>query len=64
MFLFFLRRSHVTSELKDEKELVLQREMGRAFQQHLWVRLGNLLLLCFLGASNEGAPDLDEVLVR
>lgn len=44
----------MASEWKDKKELVLQRGVGRAFQQNLWARLG-LLLPCFLGASNEGA---------
>lgn len=49
----------MASEWKDKKELVLQRGVGRAFQQNLWARRGNLCCCpvfwvpSFL--SNEGA---------
>lgn len=57
-----VRRWCRTWELKDDKELVLQREEGRTLWQNLWVRCGNLCCCCFLGTSNEGASGFDDVL--
>ena len=57
-------KTDITSELKDKKELGLQRSGRSIPAESLAENWESMLLLCFLGAFNEGAPGLDDVLVR